>query len=85
MSESVSSVWLELSRGQQKTLICMVYREFSDLVSPGQMSDNEQRDRWQIFMDQAKRASKEGTVLACGDMNLDLDKFEDPNYYKKAL
>ena len=38
MSEAVSSVWLELSKGKHKTLICLVYRECSDLVSPGQMT-----------------------------------------------
>ena len=36
-------------------------------------------------MNQAKKASKEGAVIAIGDTNLDLEKFEDPNYYKKAL
>ena len=49
------------------------------------MSDKEQKERWQLFMEQAKIASKEGLVLAIGDFNLDLNRFEDPTYYKKEL
>ena len=41
------------------------------------MSGTEQRERWKLFMDQAKSASKEGLVLVIGDLNLDLEKFED--------
>ena len=49
------------------------------------MSDKEQKERWKLFMDQAKLASKEGLVLVIGDLNLDLESFDDPNYYKKSL
>ena len=54
-------------------------REFSDLVTPGQMSGTEQRERWKLFMDQAKSASKEGLVLFIGDLNLDLENLKTDN------
>ena len=41
--------------------------------------------RRQLFMEKAKIASKEGLVVAIGDFNLDLNRFEDPTYYKKEL
>ena len=85
MCQEVANVWLEIQGGKQKTLITTVYREFSNLVTKGQMSDIVQRERWEIFMNQAKKASKEGYVLAIGDMNLDLARFEDSTYYKKQL
>ena len=51
MCEQVSNVWLEIQgRGKQKTLITTVYREFSNLVTKGQMSDIEQSERLEIFM-----------------------------------
>ena len=85
MSDKVASVWLEIKDGNHKTLITTVYREFSNMVNSGQMSDSEQRERWNVFMEQVKKASKEGLVLGIGDMNLDLERFEDPKYYKKQL
>ena len=62
-----------------------IYREWSNLVTPGQMSDKEQSERWQIFMNQAKMASREGLVLVIGDTNLDLERFDDATYYKKDI
>ena len=50
MDEKLSNVWLEVVGAKQKTLICTVYREFSNLVVKGQMSDLEQRDRWQLLL-----------------------------------
>ena len=85
MCDQVANVWLEIQgRGKQKTLITTVYREFSDLVKKGQLTDLEQRERWEIFMNQAKQASKEGFVVAIGDMNLDLERFEDSTNYKQV-
>ena len=84
MSDQIPSIWLELISGKQKILICTVYRELSNLVTPGQMGDVEQREKWEIFMDQAKKASQEGIALVIGDTNLDLERFDDATYYKKA-
>ena len=50
MSDKLSNVWIEIQGNHQKILICTVYREFGDLVSPGQLSDTEQKERWKLFM-----------------------------------
>ena len=85
MSDQIPSIWLEFISGKQKILICTVYRELSNLVTPGQMGDIEQREKWEIFMNQAKKASQEGITLVIGDTNLDLERFEDATYYQKSL
>ena len=36
-------------------------------------------------MNQAKEVSKQGLVMAIGDMNLDVERFEDPDYYLKPI
>ena len=63
MFDKLSRVWLELQEANQKILLSTVYREVSDLVSPGQMSDEEQKDRWELIMNHPKKASKEGLAL----------------------
>ena len=85
MSDQLSVVWIEINAGTQKVLIASIYREFSDLVTPGQMNHTEQKRRWEIFLNQAKLASKQGLVLALGDMNLDLNRFEEPSCYLKTI
>ena len=35
MSSELSNVWLEINTGNQKILLATIYREFSDLVTPG--------------------------------------------------
>ena len=49
------------------------------------MSINEQLERWKIFQNQVGQASKEGLILTIGDMNIDLEKWEESNYYQKKL
>ena len=60
MFEKLSSVWLELQEANQKILLFTVYKEFSDLVSPGELSDEEQKERWELFMNHVKKGSKKG-------------------------
>jgi len=43
MHGDLSSVWLEVQGNKQKIFISTMYREFSNLVSSGQMSDKEQK------------------------------------------
>ena len=38
-----------------------------------------------ILFSQIERAEKEGQVLIIGDMNIDLDKMDDPKYYLRKL
>ena len=58
MSEWVSSVWLELKGGNQKVLINVVYREWSDLANEGQFNSDQQVERWQIFLAKPRKQPK---------------------------
>merc|ERR1712242_94504 len=85
MSNQFSSVWLEIKGPIQKILICTLYREFSDRNGQGRYSENEEKERWQIFREQVNRAAKEGLILCLGDYNIDLDKLDDTSYYLKYM
>ena len=56
MSDKVSTVWLEIKGTKQKVLICALYREFSDMTSEGQMSIEQQIERWHILQSQVEKA-----------------------------
>ena len=83
MSEALSNVWLEINGINQKVLICAMYREFNDLTGKGQMSITQQLEKLDLLHTQIEKASKEGLILIIGDMNIDLQKWEDPKYYQK--
>ena len=83
MSSMVANVWLEIQGINQKMLICLIYHEFNDLTS--KLSIENQIERLKIFSLQIEQATKEGMVLAIGDWNIDLEKFEDSKYYLKKL
>ena len=83
MSEALSNVWLEINGINQKVLICAMYREFNDLTGKGQMSTTQQLEKLELLHTQIEKASKEGLILIIGDMNIDLQKWEDPKYYQK--
>ena len=85
MSNVVSNIWLQISGAKQKVLICTVYREFSDLSGKGQMTLEQQLDKWKTFHSQVEKASKEGLILVIGDMNIDLEKLEESTYYLKKI
>ena len=85
MSELLSNVWLEIQGTNKKILICIHYREFSDLTSKGQMTINQQLDRINIFETQVEKATKEGVILMIGDMNINLDQWENSKYYLKKI
>ena len=85
MSNLLSNVWLQVNGVKQKVLICTIYREFSDLTSKGQMTIEQQLERWKILHSQVEKASKEGLILIVGDMNIDLQKLEESTYYLKKL
>ena len=85
MSGLLSNVWLELRASNQKILICTIYREFNDLTGTGKMSVQEQCDRLGLLVDQFEKASKEGLVVCLGDLNIDLNKWDDCRYYMKKV
>ena len=79
MCNLLSNIWLEITTKIQKFLICVIYRKFSDLSSKGQMTINQQLERFKIFQSQVEKASKEGLILVLGGLNINLDKWEDSN------
>ena len=59
MSNLIPNVWMELKgTTNQKILICTLYREFSDLTGHGQLSIEQQIERWKIFHTQVEQAKK---------------------------
>ena len=85
MSDQLSYVQLEIKGKNQKFLICVIYREFIDLTKIGPMTTDQQVERLNIFHLQLEQASKEGLILVMGDMNIDIDNWEDSNYYLKKV
>ena len=83
MSDQLSNVWLEIDGKNQKILVCTMYREFNSLTGKGQMTQKEQIDRIKILQIQVEKASKEGLILLIEDLNIDLVKWEKPQYYLK--
>ena len=82
MSSLLSNIWLEIQGKGHKILICVIYREFNDLTGNGKMSESDEIERLQVLHSKIKKASQEGLVLIMGDMNIDLDKMEEENYYQ---
>ena len=83
MSSLLSNIWLEIQGKGHKILICVIYREFNDLTGNGKMSESDEIERLQVLHSQIKKASQEGLVLIMVDMNIDLDKMEEENYYNR--
>ena len=44
------------------------------------MSIDQQIEKLKILYKQIERASKEGMILIIGDLNIDLEKWEDSSY-----
>ena len=83
MSSLLSNIWLEIQGKGHKIIICVMYREFNDLTGNGTMSESEQIERLQVLHSQVEKASKEGLLLILGDMNINLDKMEEEDYYQE--
>ena len=86
MSSKIATVWLEI-RGLdgKKILVCQYYREFNDRAGSGKMTPNEQLERFQEFCKQVEKAAAEACTICMGDLNLDLNKLEDDDFYLKNL
>ena len=84
MSESYSSVWLEVGLPHHKRfLVCHTYREWQHLNQSEDKSSGtipQQLARWLSFLDQWERALATGLEVHClGDMNLNHCNWTDPN------
>ena len=83
MCPNVASIWLKIiKKGGRKTYIGGIYREFSLMRQqlPNNTDDeNQQLERWQIFIEQWCNASKLGDCYIIGDTNLDQFKWAQPD------
>ena len=84
MSNTISSVWLELKTKSQKILICTIYREWDNLDGKGPLDTAQHIENIHTLKSQIEIANKEGLVIVIGDMNIDLKKWELPKINKTA-
>ena len=82
MSDSFSSVWLEVGLPRQKKLlVCNLYRDWQylDQDSNASLATAAQLERWLNFLDQWETAIQEDREIhVLGDTNLDFLKWKDP-------
>ena len=83
MSDSFSSIWLELGLPKQKKiLVCNLYREWQYLnqADTNSRTGSAQLARWINFLDQWEKAIAEGKEChVIGDCNLDFLTWKDPS------
>ena len=83
MSDSFSSIWLELGLPKQKKiLVCNLYREWQYLnqADTNSRTVSAQLARWINFLDQWEKAIAEGKEChVIGDCNLDFLTWKDPS------
>ena len=84
MSNTISSVWLEMKTKSQKILICTIYREWNNLDGNGPLNTCQHIENLHTLKSQIEIASKEGLVVVIGDMNIDLKKWDLPKINKTA-
>ena len=84
MSNSISTVWIEMDTKSQKILICTIYREWNNLDGNGPLDTNQHSENMLTLKAQIEVAIKEGLVIVIGDMNIDLKKWELPGINKTA-
>ena len=81
MSDTFSSVWLELGHPRQKKiLVCQLYRDWAYLNQPDGISGSTQAQlaRWVEFLDQWEAALSENKeVVVLGDCNLNFLTFNE--------
>ena len=81
MSDTFSSVWLELGHPRQKKiLVCQLYRDWAYLNQPDGISGSTkaQLARWVEFLDQWEAALSENKeVVVLGDCNLNFLTFNE--------
>ena len=84
MSNSISTVWIEMDTKSQKILICTIYREWNNLDGNGPLDTNQHSENMLTLKAQIEVAIKEGLVIVIGDMNIDLKKWDLPGINKTA-
>ena len=70
MSNSISTVWIEMDTKSQKILICTIYREWNNLDGNGPLDTNQHSENMLTLKAQIEVAIKEGLVIVIGDIIL---------------
>ena len=83
MENDISTIWIKVGgKGRKGVLVCGTYREHKIIRQPEpNLSSNpdRQQERWSRIIEQWKNASDTGNnVIVIGDMNVDLEKWDDP-------
>ena len=83
MNDSIASIFLKLScKGRKSVNLGAIYREHRYIrQEEPNLSGSiaEQNKRWNIFTDQWIAASSRSDTIFIGDLNLDLNKWSDPD------
>ena len=81
MDEHISSIWFRVaSRGIKTLHIGAIYRVHSILDQP-EVTDSEQQqtNRWRLFIEQWQKAGRQADCIVVGDTNLDHLKWACPD------
>ena len=89
MNTEIASVWLKVTRkGSKKLHIGAMYRQHHLLRQPIPNNSGgveRQVARWQLFLDQWKRAGEKTECFVIGDLNLDSNKWTNPDNEHKEM
>ena len=89
MDEEIASVWLKISsKGTKKIHLGAIYRQHKLIKqgTPNLSGDiNLQVNRWKKFVSQWKAASNRVDTIVMGDINLDFNKLETPDYQHEEM
>ena len=85
----LSAMWLKIgARGRRPMYIGAIYREFRyiSLNQPDNSeTDQQQLERWYLFVEKWKSAARMGDVIVTGDVNIDYAKWGTPDYRVEKL
>ena len=83
MNTSVASVWLKIScKGRKSLHLGACYREHKHIRQTEPNNSGElasQINRWKLFVDQWVRASMGADTVVIGDLNIDMNKWLQPD------
>ena len=83
MEPMISSIWVKIPRkGNKKLMICGFYREHKILRLDGVNTTGEpkeQESRFKKFIEQWKLADSSSEVHIIGDINIDMEKWNNPD------
>ena len=89
MENDIASIWVKIPRrGNRRLILGGMYREHKLIGDPTDArigGYEHQAARWRAFIEQWKRADKLGEVHVIGDLNVDMMKWDRPEYATAPL